>query len=45
MDWTAHLEHLQTILRQFNINAIKLEPVLIYLFRNSLNPSIQAQIN
>ena len=43
MDWTAHLEHLQTVLREFNANAVISEPVLISLFRDGLRPSIHAQ--
>ena len=45
MDWAAHLEHLQTILREFNANMIILKLVLIWFFRNSLKPSISAQAN
>ena len=43
MDWAAHLKHLQTVLREFNANAVILEPVLILLFYNGLRPSICAQ--
>ena len=43
MDWAAHLKHLQTVFREFNANAVILEPVLIRLFRDGLGPSIRAQ--
>ena len=43
MDWAAHLEHLQTVLREFDADAVISEPVLIRLFRNGLRPSIRAQ--
>ena len=43
MDLAAHLEHLQTVLREFNADAVILEPVLIRLFRDDLRPFIRAQ--
>ena len=43
MDWAGHLKHLQTILREFDADAVILEPVLIRLFRDGLRPSIRAQ--
>ena len=43
MDWTAHLEHLQTVLQEFDANTMILEPVLICLFRNGLRLFIHAQ--
>ena len=43
MDWAAHLEHLQTVLQEFDADAVISEPVLIRLFRNGLRPSIHAQ--
>ena len=43
MDWAAHLEHLQTVLREFDADAVISEPVLIRLFRNGVRPSIRAQ--
>ena len=43
MDWAAHLEHLQTILCEFDADAVISKPVLIRLFRNGLRPSICAQ--
>ena len=42
MDWAVHLEHLQTVLREFDANAVISEPVLIRLFRDGLRPSIRA---
>ena len=43
MDWAAHLEHLQIVFQEFDVDAVILEPVLIRLFRNGLSPSIRAQ--
>ena len=43
MDWAAHLEHLQTVLREFNTDAVISEPVLICLLYNGLWPSMRAQ--
>ena len=43
MDWAAHLEHLQTILQEFDTNAVISEPVLIRLFCNGLRSSICTQ--
>ena len=43
MDWAAHLEHLWTVLRKFDANAVISEPILIRLFCNGLRPSIRAQ--
>ena len=43
MNWAAHLEHLQTVLQEFDANALISELVLIRLFRNGLRPSIRAQ--
>ena len=43
MDWAAHLEHLQTVFRELDANAVISEPVLIRLFCDGLKPSIRAQ--
>ena len=43
IDWAAYLEHLQTVLREFDADAMISEPILIRLFRNGLRPSIRAQ--
>ena len=43
MDWAAQLEHLQTVLREFDSTAAPNEEVLICYFYNSLKSSIQAQ--
>ena len=43
IDWAAHLEHLQTVLQEFDANAVISEPVLIRLFRNGLKLFIRAQ--
>ena len=43
MDWAAHLEHLQTVLKEFNPVTAPTEKVLICYFYDGLRPSIQAQ--
>ena len=43
MDWAAHLKQLQTVLREFDADAVILESVLIRLFRDGLRPSIRAK--
>ena len=45
MDWAAHLEHLQIMLREFDSAATLNEEVLICYFYDGLKPSIQAEIN
>ena len=43
MDWAAHLEYLQTLLREFDSAAASNKEVLICYFCDSLRPSIRAQ--
>ena len=43
MDWTAHLEHLQTVLKEFDPAAAHTEEILTRYFCNGLRPSIRAQ--
>ena len=43
MDWAAQLEHLQTMLKEFDLAAAPNEEVLIFYFRNGLKPFIWAQ--
>ena len=43
IDWATHLEQLQTVLQEFDADTVISEPVLIYLFRDCLTPSIRAQ--
>ena len=43
MDWAAHLQHLETVLQEFDADTVILEPVLIRLFHDGLRPSIRAQ--
>ena len=45
MDWAAHLNHLQTVLREFDSTTAPNEGVLICYFCDGLRPSIQAQTN
>ena len=42
MDWVAHLEHLQFILKEFDYLAIPNEETLIKYFYDGLRSSIQA---
>lgn len=43
MDETAHLKHLQVILKEFNFVAAYNKNILIWYFWDSLCPSIQVQ--
>ena len=43
MDWAAHLEHLQTVLREFDFAAAPNQEDLICYFCDNLRPSIRAQ--
>ena len=45
LDWTAHPEHLQAVLREFNPAATLNEETMIRYFRESLRPSIQAYLD
>lgn len=45
MDWAAHLEHLQSILKEFDPSAVPNEETLIRYFRDGLRPSIRAQLD
>ena len=45
MDWPAHIEHLQAILKEFYPIATPNEETLIRYFRNGLHLSIQAQVD
>ena len=45
MDWAAHLEHLQSILREFDPTAVLNEETLIRYFRDGLRSYIRAQLN
>lgn len=43
-DWTAHLDHLQSILLEFDADGATTEAVAIRYFREGLKPSIKAQM-
>ena len=43
-DWASHLEHLQSILQEFDEEGAPEESNLIRFFRKSLRPSIKAQM-
>ena len=43
MDWAAHLEHLQTVLKEFDSAATPNDKVLICYFRDRLRSFIRAQ--
>ena len=45
MDWAAHLEHLQTVLKKFDPAPVLNKEVLICYFCNGLRLSIWAQSN
>ena len=45
MDWAAHLEYLQVVLREFDFVAAPNEGIMIWYFWESLRPSIQAQLD
>ena len=45
MDWTAHMEHLQAILKEFDPIAAPNEEILIHYFRDGLCPSIWARVD
>ena len=45
MDWAAHLEHFQAMLKKFDPVVAPNKEVLIRYFREGLRPSIQAQID
>ena len=43
-DWASHLEHLQSILLEFDTDGALEESDLIRFFREGLKPSVKAQI-
>ena len=43
MYWSAYLDHLQTVLQEFDADVVISEPVQIRLFCNGLRLSIRAQ--
>ena len=43
-DWASHLEHLQSILMEFDASGAPEESTLIRIFRDGLKPSIAAQM-
>ena len=45
LDWTAHLEHLQAVLREFDPATAPNKEIMIRYFREGLRPSIQAQLD
>ena len=45
MDWAAHLEHLQAVLKEFDPVAALNKEVLIRCFQEGLRSSIQAQMD
>ena len=45
MNWTAHIEHLQTVLKEFNFAVALNKEVLICHFCNGLKSSIGAKSN
>ncbi len=45
LDWAAHLEHLQVVLKEFDPSDALNETTLIRYFREGLRLSIQAQLD
>ncbi len=45
LDWVAHLEHLQAVLKEFDPSDAPNEITLIRYFREGLRTSIRAQLN
>ncbi len=45
LDWAAHLEHLQVMLKEFDPTNASNETTLIRYFREGLRPSIRAQLD
>lgn len=45
MDWTAHLEYLQTVLKEFDANATPSKDFLICYFQNGLRLSTCTQMD
>ena len=45
LDWASHLEHLQSILLEFDADGAPREPTMIRYFREGLKPSIKAEID
>ncbi len=45
LDWTAYLEHLQAVLKEFDPSGVPNETTLIRYFREGLRPSIRAQLD
>ena len=45
LEWAAHLEHLQTVLKEFNLTDAPNKTTLIRYFREGLHPFIWAQLN
>ena len=45
LDWAAHLEHLQAVLREFDPAATPNEEIMIRYFREGLRPSVRAQLD
>ena len=44
LDWTAHLEHLQSILLEYNPVGAPTKPTMLRYFRKGLKPSILAEL-
>ena len=45
LDWAAHLEHLQAVLREFDPAATPNKEIIIRYFRKDLRPSVRAQLD
>ena len=45
LDWAAHLEHLQAVLRDFDPEAAPTGQIMIRCFLEGLKPSVRAQMD
>ena len=45
LDWAAHLEHLQAVLREFDPDAAPTGRIMIRCFLEGLKPSVRAQMD
>ena len=44
LDWAAYLEHLQSILLEYDPAAAPREPIILRYFRKGLRPSIRVEL-
>ena len=44
LDWAAHLEHLQSILLEYELVGAPTKPTMLRYFRKSLKPFVLAEV-